>query len=128
LKCYCCSELSFEECCGRWIDHEEVPETPEQLMRSRYSAFNTKSYGYLISTHDPQTRSATDLAGYKEFAESVVFSKLEILSTSSEKNKGVVDFIAHYTNKADGVEASHHEISQFRKQAGVWYYRQGKVK
>jgi SEC-C motif-containing protein len=41
-------------------------------------------------------------------------------------NKGMVEFKAHF--KTLGQEPQvHHELSKFRKQSGVWYFRDGKT-
>jgi SEC-C motif-containing protein len=56
----------------------------------------------------------------------VHFSKLEVISSSFEGNKGTVEFKAYY-KMVDGPEEIHHEISKFRKQSGIWYFRDGRV-
>ena len=94
-------------------------------MRSRYSAFIVKEYDYLEETLDPQTFFDFDNEANRAWAESVELFKLEILRAEESGNKAVVEFKAHF--RQDGAEHIHHEISKFRKQAGVWYFREGKV-
>ena len=55
-QCSCGSGQSFEKCCGRFIDGGQIPETAEQLMRSRYSAFVAENEDYLLATWHPATR------------------------------------------------------------------------
>lgn len=126
MKCYCGSSLEFTECCGPLLDGDKPASSPEALMRSRYSAFCVKNLEYLRNTTDPQTRLGFDFEATREWAENAKFLKLEVLSSSEEGNKGLVEFKAHYQMPGEDLEI-HHEISKFRKQAGQWFFREGKV-
>lgn len=95
-------------------------------MRSRYCAFVKNEMEYLQDTTDPQTLEGIDEAGNREWAEVAKFQKLEILSAEEKVNKGLVEFKAHYS--VDGEDFIHHEISTFRRQAGVWFFKSGKIK
>lgn len=123
--CHCGSKLKFEECCQPLISGKKVAETPEALMRSRYSAFCVKDLDYIRKTTDPQAK--IDWQANREWAEQSEFTSLEILNTSVEGNKGTVEFKAVYTIKTEPEPVIHHELSKFRKQAGVWYFRDGKT-
>ncbi len=37
--CPCGAMRDYVRCCGQYIDAAVLPESPEQLMRSRYTAF-----------------------------------------------------------------------------------------
>jgi SEC-C motif domain protein len=124
--CYCGKTEEFKDCCELYIKGEAAP-SPEALMRSRYSAFTVKDVAYIQATHDPQRRGYYDMEANKTWADSVKFEKLEVLSASENKNKGVVEFKAHYTDLKTGENHIHHEISKFRQQAGIWYYREGRL-
>lgn len=124
MSCYCGVGKSFADCCEPLHKGTAIAQSPEQLMRSRYSAFCTKNIPYLIQTTDPQARGHIDEASYKEWAEMAVFNKLEILNHADLGNKGQVEFKAWYT--IQDKELLHHEQSKFRKQAGTWYYRDGR--
>ena len=95
-------------------------------MRSRYTAFALNNIDYVVATTDPQTILSFDMEATKEWADTSEFFKLEVLRSSCEGNKGIVEFKAHFRLK-DGTAQIHHEISKFRKQAGVWYFREGKL-
>ena len=123
--CYCCSEKKFSNCCEPFISGSQLPETPEELMRSRYSAFCLKDGKYLYETTDPQTRMEIDHKGNEDWAHTVQFLNLEILQTSTEKNKGTVEFKAKFKDSS-GAEQIHHEIAKFRRQGGQWFFRDGK--
>ena len=125
MKCPCCSGADYKACCEPFILGEDTPPTAEKLMRSRYTAFAVKAYDYLEETLDPQTVTSFDHAGNREWGDTVQFVKLEIIKAEEIKNKAVVEFKAYF-NK-DGIELTHHEISKFRQQGGVWYFREGRV-
>lgn len=126
MKCYCGSGKEYVNCCETLLKGERDPANPEELMRSRYSAFCVKNIAYLMNTTDPQTRMSFDFEATKEWAQSASFLKLEVLRSSEEGTKGVVEFKAHYQMPQHPPEV-HHEISKFRKQAGRWFFREGKV-
>jgi len=46
-KCPCCSNRSFSECCEPFLVGKKIPGTPEELMRSRYSAYATGLVDYI---------------------------------------------------------------------------------
>ncbi len=125
--CPCGSTKIYEKCCGPYHAGEATPDTAENLMRSRYCAFLKKEYSYLEETLDPQTALSFDNEGNKAWAESVQLSRLEILRAEESGNKATVEFKAYYKNRSDDSEHVHHEVSKFRKQGGIWYFRQGKV-
>ncbi len=125
--CHCGKQEKLSDCCGRLIEGDDLADSAESLMRSRYSAFIEKKFEYLQETQDPQTRSILDRAANEEFALAVEFSGLEILFSQEKENKAVVEFIASYRDLKTNELSKHHEVSQFRKQAGIWYYRQGKM-
>lgn len=103
-----------------------MPPTAEALMRSRYSAFAKNEMQYLRDTTDPQTLENIDDEANKEWAERAKFLKLEIVRAEEKGTKGVVEFKAFYS--VDDEDYVHHEVSTFRKQAGQWFFKSGKVK
>ncbi len=53
--CLCQSGLSYGQCCGRFLkaadkNDTSVPQTAEQLMRSRYTAYVLGNSLYLLNT------------------------------------------------------------------------------
>ena len=49
--CPCLSGMSYETCCEPLHRGEQLANTAEQLMRSRYSAFALAEVDYLMATH-----------------------------------------------------------------------------
>lgn len=117
--------MPFSDCCQPLLEGSRPAETPEALMRSRYSAFCTKNLDYVVNTTDPQARADMDRASTEQWMNNSEFSKLDVMRATNEGNKGTVEFKAYF--KMNGVDEIHHEISKFRKHAGTWYFRDGKV-
>ena len=125
MNCPCGSPKKYERCCG--IFHRgELPQTAEQLMRSRYSAFATKNEDYLIATLHPAFQDpSSDRLELRESFESCQWLKLEIISTQAGGENdafGTVEFKASY--RAEGRKQVHHEVSTFEKIGGRWYYKE----
>lgn len=118
MNCYCGLSIPFSECCEPYILGTKSAETPEKLMRSRYSAYVTQNIPYLKSTLSPKERS-----GFKE-SDTLEWAKAEWqgLNVISAKDS-TVEFTAKYTLKGKIYE--HHEVSQFKKIDGKWYFHAG---
>ncbi|WP_246164288.1 YchJ family protein [Xanthovirga aplysinae] len=126
-KCPCGSARDYNNCCGKFIKGEAFPNTAEELMRSRYTAFVKMEVDYLVDTSWPENRTAQDRREIKEHSKDIQWVGLEIVKTEKgqkEDQKGGVEFKAYYLNK-DGKGGLHHENSEFRKQDGKWYYVKG---
>lgn len=124
--CLCGSSDTFPACCEPVLEDPAVAETPEALMRARYSAFCLKDIDFIFETTDSQTRGNFDMNANKEWAEKSTFLKLEVLRSEEQGNKGLVEFKAHF-KMGDEPEQIHHEIAKFRQQGGQWYFRDGKL-
>lgn len=127
MNCPCQSQKSFETCCKPFLTGEAMPETAEQLMRSRYTAFTKVDVEYLKKTLAPESRGDFDINSTKKWAEQAVWKGLQILSTDNGQatdKKGTVEFIATYQTEGQGLD--HHEVAQFRKaDNGQWLFVDG---
>lgn len=123
-----CGLGEFSLCCGRFISHSALPDTPEQLMRSRYSAFVLKDENYLRYTWHPDYCPSSPLF---DNAAPIKWLRLSIVrSALTDATHGLVEFIAHY--KEQGRAATLHEISRFTQiptTDGVlhWVYVDGNI-
>lgn len=127
MNCSCGSNLTFEKCCGPFLSGAALPQTAEQLMRSRYTAFVKVDVEYLKKTLAPESRSDFDVASTRKWAETAKWKGLKIMSTEKgglDDKKGTVEFTATY--EVDGEGLDHHEVSQFRKDdKGQWLFVDG---
>lgn len=123
--CLCGSQKSFAKCCNRFLNGEQYARTPEQLMRSRYSAYALGGYGeYLLNTWFPATASGLSVPGLS--ARSVEWTDLQILGKSQSGDDGMVEFIAQFIDP-DGEQQAMHEKSVFKRVQGRWLYVGGEV-
>ncbi|MCG9736734.1 YchJ family protein [Shewanella insulae] len=114
--------LSYAQCCQPYHLGEVAPD-PESLMRSRYSAFVLKCHQYLIDTHHPEFLNGLSVQLLDQ-ENHTKWLGLSVDKTNSTQNAGVVEFHAWFQDM-DELDAIH-EISDFVKQDGRWYYTQGK--
>lgn len=124
--CPCQSQLPFADCCAPYLTFQKNANTPEALMRSRYSAYVTQNVDYLIATWHPQTLPKTLSA---EIAEAK-WINLKIISNKIDpqnENQSFVEFVATYKNK-NGKAEKMHEKSRFVKQNDHWFYVDGIMK
>ena len=114
-----CGGPAYQECCGRFIDGGQVPQTAEQLMRSRYTAYVLRNEAYLKTTWHPSTRPGEALLeenGGKWLG-------LEVRRHVPAGDRAMVEFVARY--KLGGRAHRLHEISNFVREDGRWYYVDG---
>lgn len=50
MSCPCKSGKRYADCCEPFITRINLPETPEQLMRSRYTAYSQANIDYIMGT------------------------------------------------------------------------------
>lgn len=125
--CPCGSKLDFKECCEKFISGKELPPTPEALMRSRYSAFSTEAWQYLVDTHHPSTREEKLLEKLLDSSDATRWHRLIVMSSAvKDQHSGKVEFVAFFTQ---GNNAEHvlqiHENSDFVFENGKWFYVSG---
>ena len=126
MDCPCQSQQEFSNCCEPFIKGRN-PETAEQLMRARFSAYSMVNMDYIESTHDPKTRKDTDMKANRDWAQQTKWLGLEIVKTEkgeTDDDWGMVEFKARYKNKEG--EHFHHEVSEFNRRQGQWFFTNGK--
>jgi SEC-C motif-containing protein len=123
--CICGSQKLITHCCERFLSGRERAKTPEQLMRSRYSAYALGGYGqYLLDTWLPATSSGL-LAEQLSTRENQ-WVALTVLSKSQKADSAMVEFEAFYRDSS-GVPQRLHEKSVFTRQRGRWIYVGGEI-
>jgi len=89
-------------------------------MRSRYVAYVRGQTDYLLQTWHPATRPVTlDVEG-----EPVRWLGLQVRRVEAggpDDAAGIVEFVARY--KVGGRAHRLHEVSQFVREAGRWFYQ-----
>ena len=128
MDCPCGSGQVYEACCGPLIKGERFPETAEQLMRSRYSAYTLQEIPYIRDTNHPDSREDWDEAGATAWSKSSTWQGLDILETEAggpDDERGVVEFVARFSMK--GEDLAHRERAVFERAEGRWYFKDGEL-
>ncbi|WP_256448302.1 MULTISPECIES: YchJ family protein [unclassified Psychrosphaera] len=119
MFCCPCSDREYEICCKPLIERKSNPSSPEQLMRSRYSAFVLNKPEYLYDTSSVNLKSQLTVEQLRQSCIENCFVKLEIVNTETQ----FVEFKAFF------IEHEHcgvlHERSKFVVENGIWKYDTG---
>lgn len=114
-----CGGGDYAQCCARFIERGEAPQTAEELMRSRYTAYTQRNDAYLLATWHASRRPAPPVT-----EDGLKWLGLEVRRHKSDGDRGIVEFVARYR---DGSGRAHrlHETSGFVREGGRWFYMDG---
>ena len=118
--CPCGSQQSFSSCCKPIISGNVIAQAPEQLMRSRYSAYVNGAIDYLVDTTHSSTRKNHKRTDIENWSKTTKWLGLEIVRSTET----TVEFKARFAGDKETVE-THHEKSTFVFEDGKWYYVDG---
>jgi len=124
--CPCNSGKNYSECCEPIIKKTASAESPEALMRSRYTAYAKGEVLWLRDSLEASQRKDFDEKGARQWSNaewlglSIVQSKID-----EEKNTGEVEFVAKF--KQGGVAREHHEVADFVRKNGAWFLTEGRM-
>jgi len=96
-----------------------LPETAEQLMRSRYSAYALGDETYLRASWHASTCPADAIVQ----DDAPKWLGLEVKQHRQQGDAATVEFVARY--KIDGRAHRLHEVSRFVREEGKWLYVDG---
>jgi SEC-C motif-containing protein len=131
MLCPCGSEQTFNQCCEAIITGSNVVNSPEQLMRSRYSAYATNQAKYLFDTYAASTQKTQTIKDIAQWANTTKWLKLVIHHTSNfqqdllASNNPQVEFSAYYSHQ--GQICHMRENSNFIIENNQWRYLDGEV-
>lgn len=109
-RCFCGANKRFSFCCQPFIARQmsqttsqrALPETPEQLMRSRFSAYATGNSQYIYDTYAKTSQASQSVKAISAWGKACTWIALEIHSTrvSNDESKAAteqfVEFSAFY--------------------------------
>lgn len=121
MLCPCGSSLLFNDCCQRYITQKQYPNTPEQLMRSRFSAYAIKDGQYIFDTYGAAPQLNQSVTDIQLWANECIWLALEIHDTS----QSTVEFSAYYV--VDNTLCELREKSTFALEQGRWRYIDGDI-
>ena len=121
--CPCGSNKNYSECCAHFLASNEIAPNAEALMRSRYTAYTLLEEDYLLVTWHSSTRPAS-LGLSKEVP--AKWLGLDVKRHELQDNEhAIVEFVARY--KVNGRAQRLHEVSNFVREEGRWFYVDGQV-
>lgn len=124
--CPCGSGRQYSDCCEPYISGTQYAPTAELLMRSRYSAYVKTEIDYIYETTHKRQRNQFNRDESVAWSRKTDWQSLEIKKTEAGgegDQNGTVEFIARYRSK--GKMAQHHEVAEFRKEDGQWFFYDG---
>jgi len=123
--CPCGSGRKLADCCGPLLAGTALASSPEQLMRSRYSAYALGGHGeYLLATWFPAT--ARGLTAEALSGGDLSWCGLEVIDSSCSGDDGTVAFRASYRDQR-GRAGVLREQAVFRLVGQRWLYVGGEV-
>ncbi|MDP7591873.1 MAG: YchJ family metal-binding protein [Litorilituus sp.] len=128
-SCFCGSTLLFEQCCQPFINKEKQPKTPQQLMKSRFSAYAYGHYQYIIDTYAHEKKSTILVEDIEHSSEGchwialVIHHSKKILTTTAVNHNYFVEFSAFYI--INNTLCEMREKSSFVLEQGQWRYLDG---
>lgn len=139
--CPCHSGRAYAACCGPFHEHEALPKTPAELMRSRYAAFALGLGAYLVETlaaehadlARPRDERGGDATAHRAALARALgqakdrqrFLGLRIAHERMEGDEGEVLFLARVFER--GQDRSFAELSRFVREDGAWRYLDGEL-
>ncbi|WP_430455948.1 YchJ family protein [Rheinheimera sp.] len=141
MSCYCGRPEDYQQCCGPLHQGLQQAKTPEQLMRSRFSAYVLKLVPYIANTYHQSKQSDNATLEISAFAEAATFLSLQVIATagpegfsdvkakqviaadSADTATGYVHFIARFLVKEQLHQLE--EQSRFVQEQTLWRYLDG---
>jgi SEC-C motif-containing protein len=98
-------------------------------MRSRYSAYATRQFSYLIETYSKVQRESLELNEFQQSAKDTQWIKLEVLGFIEQRTIAQVEFSAYYrlNDEFEPTFYKLHELSDFCLEDGQWRYTTGEI-
>lgn len=125
MLCPCGTKRSYTSCCEPLILDKAKAESPEQLMRSRYTAYALQSIPYIYDTYAKISQKQQTIKDIEAWANDTKWLNLRIVTVSDyiKNDKPTVQFEAIYKN--EGVLYRMSEKSSFIKENDTWRYLDG---
>ena len=117
--CICGKDKEYSACCGGIIEAKRVAVNPEELMRSRYTAYVKADARYLVLSAVKENQYEEDIELIEDFSSQVEWLKLDVLQV----DKDTVEFKAYYRDK-EQIQVLH-EKSNFVLENSFWKYKDG---
>lgn len=118
--CPCGSGETYDVCCGPLLANVTQATSPEQLMRSRYTAFVTGDADHLFRTWHPRTRP-DDVRPDP----TTRWTGLRVIAAEGDTVEFVAQWERSQWERGQREGGQVHEVSRFEQRAGRWCYVDG---
>ena len=126
-KCPCDSGLTYSACCEPIISGRKDAINAQELMQSRYTAFNLANVDYLMRSHSVKTRPVKERKNIERWAKSVVWigiNNSEYTKTERPRMKQAMWSLRRFTSKT-GSRNKFMKNHSFHRENGKWVYVSG---
>ncbi|CAM3560769.1 hypothetical protein VA7868_01022 [Vibrio aerogenes CECT 7868] len=125
-KCPCGSKRHYKNCCQPIHMNHSNAETPEQLMRARYTAYAIGVTDFIQQTYHISNEAGQDRQGIEDGILNH-WDKLVILDSApgNSGDEGFVHFKAYF--QRNGQSFCLQERSRFIRENGIWFYIDGMI-
>ncbi len=127
-QCPCGSNQELNDCCGPIIAGQQHATSPEQLMRSRYTAYSMANIDYIKKTMTGIAAEGFEADATKIWAKSITWLGLDVKRSFMDEHdlsKGYVEFEVSFRDKT-GNGQKIYELSTFTQINKEWFYTDGK--
>lgn len=119
--CPCGSQNRYATCCYPLIKGKQLARSPEQLMRSRYTAYATGNFAYVLHTYAHAQQRELSLEDIAQDANLTQWLALDVIHTDTQQ----VTFKAYYRYNKQLYMM--HEVSAFVVENSEWRYTSGTI-
>src|SRR3569833_605876 len=114
-----CGGKAYAQCCGRFIEQGQIPQTAAELMRSRYTAYVMRNDDYLLATWQASTRPPPPIAD-----EALKWLRLQVRTNTQHGDDATGKLVAR---DLDAVGRAHRlqETCRFVREDGIWFFVRG---
>lgn len=121
--CPCQSGHRFGSCCEPFLRGLSHAGSPEELLRSRYTAYAVNDIDYLLATLAPEHHGAFNVEDVRRWNRDTQWLALHVLDSAVRGDTGTARFHARFRHQ--GILGDMREDSQFEFRAGRWFYLDG---
>jgi len=133
MSCYCGSPHDYNHCCAPFHQGSLHAATPEQLMRSRFSAYVLQLVPYIARTYHSSKQSDQASAEIADFAQSAKFLSLQVIAASNAVSsvpaaeQAIDSGFVHFKVRFIVDDKLHllEEHSRFLREQQIWSYLDG---
>jgi SEC-C motif domain protein len=127
-NCPCKSNKYFQNCCAPLIEGQQKATTPEQLMRSRYTAYTLHNIDYIQKTMSGPALKNFNYSEAQQWSQNVTWVGLEVLNSNTDKNNPNISYVEYKAFfETDKNINTLHEKSKFIRENQEWFYIDGQV-